>query len=120
MGKRLIVAFDVIDDNGQSSLSDGMYYNGLVIPMEINQFNKEDTFITHTALLDAIRQICHREDFIHLFPNFNLALSDVEEPNDNTAHRFGRTTFEFSPIRMIFSHHNKDDQTVQVDNSQHE
>lgn len=120
MGKRLIIAFDVIDDNGQSSLSDDMYFNGLEIPMGINQFNKEDSFITHTALLDAIQQICHWDDFIHLFPNFNSTLSDVEELNDNIVHRFGHTTFEYSPTRMIFSHRNKDDQIVQADNSLHE
>lgn len=120
MGKRLILAFDVIDDNGQSSLSDNMYYNGLEIPMGTESFSKEDSFITHTALLDAIQQICHLEDFIHLFPNFNLTLSDAEVPNDNTVHRFGHTTFEFSPIHMKFSHRSKDNQNVLADNSLHE
>lgn len=120
MGKKMIVAFDVIDDKGQSSLTDEMYYNGLEIPMGIDNFNKEDSFITHTAILDALQQICHWDDFIHLFPNFNLTLSDAEVPNDNTAHRFGHTTFEFSPIHMKFLHRNKDNQNVQADNSLHE
>lgn len=120
MEKRLIVAFDVIDESGQSLLTGEMYPNALDIPMRGDQLTKIDCFNIHMALWSSMSRICHYDDFKHLFPDFNSAELGEEVPNDNPAHRFGRTTFEYSPTRMRFSHHNKGSRIFRADSNQHE
>lgn len=114
-GLRFVLAFDVIDEAG-NSVMDGDFQNAIFVNIK-ERFQTSDEHWGLPLLLGFYaKHIASLPEFNELFPWYRPIPKDVEEPNSNSVHKSPDTPFVYSMGSMLFVHPNKSNQISVEDN----
>ena len=112
---RFVLAFDVIDESGNSVL-DGNFNNAVFVNIK-ERFQHSDEYWGLPLLLGLYaKHIASLPEFSMLFPWYHPISKDAKEPESNSVHKSPDTPFVYLMGNTLFVHPDKSNQ-ISVEDS---